>query len=252
MKLTQILAQEVVETLKRPSRLLHAANPRRLASFLKFQRLRLTAGGPWSGQGEGALATRKMNSYDDYIRLQQSKLQYLDLASHEGRFRKALRERTKEFGLLSRGTRVLCLGARLGAEVAAFRDLGAFAVGVDLNPGTDNPWVLYGDFHHLEYPDGCLDLVYSNSLDHCLEPQKVLAEVRRLLRPDGHFLVEADPGEQDPNGAEPDMWATFQWKTVESLREMVEGQGFVLASKAGFDYPRNGTALLFALDSAWE
>jgi SAM-dependent methyltransferase len=193
-----------------------------------------------------------MKSYEDYIRLQQSKLQYLDLASHEARFRKALGERMQASGLVSAGTRVLCLGARLGAEVAAFRDLGAFAVGVDLNPGTDNPWVLYGDFHDLEYPDACLDLIYSNSLDHCLEPGKVLAEVRRLVRTDGHFLVEADPGEQDPNGAEPDMWATFQWKTVESLRELVEGRGFLLVSRAGFDYPRSGTALLFALDPAWE
>jgi SAM-dependent methyltransferase len=247
VKLSRILAHELTETLKRPSRLLNAVNPRRVASYLEFQRLRLSAAGRWSGQEQSGLATRDTGSYADYVRLQQSKLQYLDLASHESRFRNALRERLEKLGLASPGARVLCLGARLGAEVAAFRDLGCFAFGVDLNPGVENPWVLYGDFHRLEYPDGCLDVMYSNSLDHCLEPRKVLGEIRRLLRPGGRLLVEADPGELDPHGTEPDMWATFQWKTVDALRELIVEQGFVFESQARFDYPRNGTALLFSV-----
>ena len=147
--------------------------------------------------------------------------------------------------IVESGWRVLCLGARLGGEVAAFRDMGCFAIGVDLNPGPDNPWVLYGDFHKLEYPDRCLDAVYSNSLDHCLEPEKVLAEISRLLRPGAYLIIEAEPGVDDPNGIAPDMWATFQWSTVDALKTRIEQAGLRFISKGDFEYPRNGTRLLF-------
>jgi ubiquinone/menaquinone biosynthesis C-methylase UbiE len=118
-------------------------------------------------------------------------------------------------------------------------------VGVDLNPGPDNPWVMYGDFHQLQYADATLDTVYSNSLDHCLEPARVLSEIRRLLNADGSLIVEADPGVEDADGIAPDMWATFQWKSVSALRALIEANGFDFASESRFDYPRNGTALLF-------
>lgn len=244
MKLTRVFAHEFSETLRRPSRLLNALRPGRLARYVDFQRLRWIARGEWKGKGN-QLAGREMASYETYLQLQRSKLQYLDLGGHETRFRKALGERMGEFEFVERGARVLCLGARLGGEVAAFRDLGCFAIGVDLNPGIDNPWVLYGDFHKLEYPDQCLDIVYSNSLDHCLEPAKVLSEVKRLLRPGAHLIVEADPGIDDTNGISPDMWATFQWSTVNALKELIEQSGLKFISEAGFSYPRNGTRLLF-------
>ena len=47
---------------------------------------------------------------------------------------------------------MLCLGARLGTEVRALHNLGYFAIGIDLNPGVDNPYVLMGDFHKLVFP----------------------------------------------------------------------------------------------------
>lgn len=244
MKLTSLIARELSETARRPARMLNAFNPRHLARYLEFQRLRWLARGDWKAKS-GEISMREMGSYDEYLQLQRSKLQYLDLSSHEARFRKALRERLERLGMLSIGSRVLCLGARLGGEVAAFRDLGCFAVGVDLNPGANNAWVLFGDFHRLEFPDSCVDVVYSNSLDHCLEPAKVLSETNRLLVGGGHLIVEADPGAHDPNGTAPDMWATFQWSTVEALRSVIEQTGFVSVSRANFEYPRNGTQLLF-------
>ena len=36
-------------------------------------------------------------------------------------------------------------------EVRAFLDHGAFAVGIDLNPGRDNRYVMVGDFHQLQF-----------------------------------------------------------------------------------------------------
>jgi hypothetical protein len=65
MRLTRILAQEIAETIKRPSRLLNAASPRRVAAYLEFQRLRFMAAGPWAQRDEAELATREVGSYED-------------------------------------------------------------------------------------------------------------------------------------------------------------------------------------------
>ena len=53
--------------------------------------------------------------------------------------------------LLGQVRTVLCLAARIGTEVKAFLDLGCFAIGIDLNPGTDNRYVVHGDFHDLQF-----------------------------------------------------------------------------------------------------
>jgi SAM-dependent methyltransferase len=244
MNIGRLLVIELRETLRRPARMLNALRLDRLGRYLRFQRVRLMSADAWK-EGDGGVAARKLDSYERYVELQRSKLGYLDLSGHEKRFREVLRERLRARSDIPYGSRVLCLGARLGAEVAAFRDLGCFALGIDVNPGQDNPWVVYGDFHRLEFADHSVDIVYSNSLDHCLSPDKVLAEVRRVLVPEGRLIVEADPGVDDPDGVVPDLWATFQWKTLDAFADLVSGNGFELRDKSKFDYPRNGTTLLF-------
>lgn len=238
------LIDEIRQAVRRPQRMLALFSPTRVARFLKFQRLRWIARGDWQAGGNG-VAGRQFTSYDDYIRLQQSKLEYLELRGHESKFRSILTQRMAALAIVPPRARVLCLGARLGAEVAAFRDLGAFAVGVDLNPGRDNPWVMFGDFHRLEFSAGSVDLVYSNSLDHSFDIARVVTEVRRVLSVDGRFVVEADPGVNDLNGVEPDLWASFRWPTVTALAERIGECGFELVSRTNFEYPRGGTCLVF-------
>src|SRR5687768_15590252 len=131
MNVVQLIATEVRETVRRPSRLLKVFRVSRLLEYVRFQRLRLLSTNTWSKDGSG-VATRAMGSYEGYLELQKSKLRYIDLSRHERRFRDVLRDRLRERGDIRHGARVLCLGARLGAEVAAFRDLGCFAIGVDL------------------------------------------------------------------------------------------------------------------------
>lgn len=89
-----------------------------------------------------------------------------------------------------RGQSVLCLGARLGGEVRAFKRLGALAVGVDIEPGEKNPHVLHGDFHELAFPSGSFDRVFTNAIDHAFELDRFVSEAARVLKPGGLFHLE--------------------------------------------------------------
>ncbi|RME29744.1 class I SAM-dependent methyltransferase [Candidatus Parcubacteria bacterium] len=130
---------------------------------------------------------RKYLSYGVY-RVHQ-KLKLCLIAGHlqkdyEPKFENALFERLqdlRELGILKKKGAALCLAARLGAEVRAFRRAGFFAVGIDLNPGKRNPWVLPGDFHNLQFANESVDVVYSNSLDHVLDLKQFTREVHRIL-----------------------------------------------------------------------
>ncbi|XP_020177153.2 uncharacterized protein [Aegilops tauschii subsp. strangulata] len=131
-------------------------------------------------------------SYDDYLRHQLNKTLDPRLrrvwATRDWRrkvdaFARAFRALQAE-GLLSNASRALCVGARLGQEVAALRLVGVpDAVGIDLAPAP--PLVLRGDFHAQPFADGAFDFEFSNVFDHALYPDRFVAEIERTLRPGG-------------------------------------------------------------------
>src|SRR5439155_5163147 len=103
----------------------------------------------------GELARRRYDSYDAYLAHQSSKLDRIRERRGEKDARVALPEFVRRFracSALAGARAVVCLGARLGAEVRALLALGFFAVGVDVNPGPANEYVLHGDFHRLVFP----------------------------------------------------------------------------------------------------
>lgn len=194
------------------------------------ERQRAFASDLWD-KGEG-FAARRYASYDEYLAHQSSKLGKIgdrlleteaeDLADFERRFAGCVE--------LAGARSVLCLGARLGTEVRALHRLGYLAVGVDLNPGPDNPYVLKGDFHALVFPDGSLDAVYTNALDHAFDLGRVMAEVRRVLRP-GAILV-ADVLDGFDQGFIPGRYESMHWRSIDSLAAAIAGQGrLALASR---------------------
>lgn len=81
------------------------------------------------------------------------------------------------------GVPVLCIGARLGGEVRALKSLGALAIGIDLNPGSDSMDVVAGDMEDIPFANGSFALVYSNVLDHVYNRAALAGEVCRVLRP---------------------------------------------------------------------
>lgn len=201
----------------------------------------------WIAYENGGHSFRYYRDYLSYLRHQASKLPLInkdDLAVYDREYRRLLKDRLKAGGFVKRGMNVLCLGARQGTEVKAFLDLGCFAVGIDINPGENNHFVLHGDFHSIQFPDGVVDVVFTNSLDHVFDIQQVLNEVRRVLKSNGLFVVEAIMGMKE--GIEPDEYASFWWETTEGLTSLIEKKGgFLLKRCQKFSKPWEGHHLVF-------
>jgi SAM-dependent methyltransferase len=193
--------------------------------------------GTFDAVGDG-ISVRQYKGYDEYLDHQRSKLSLVDLRDYDKRFRADLAKRLRKSNWA--GKSVLCLAARIGTEVRAFHDVGAFAVGIDLQPGSENHWVLPGDFHHLVFADDSVDGVYCNSLDHALELGKLLAEVRRVLKPDGVFHVDAQHQSNDG-----DDWGATGWNAVDDVIQVIEKAGFRLKNRTPITIPQPGEQLRF-------
>ncbi len=228
----------------------HVREPRKLAHLLTsragLHALRYLIAPPRHGRIEDrdeGIAARRYTNYDDYVRHQRSKLAIVDLTDYDKDFRAYLAERLREGDWAGRS--VLCLAARIGTEVRAFHDAGAFAIGIDLEPGKNNRWVVPGDFHNLVFPDSCVDGVYCNSLDHALDLKRLLAEMKRILKPQGKLLIDAQDGSE-----EFDDWAVTAWKKIDDLVEVIESCGFALSERKPIVLPQPGEQLLFVVSMA--
>lgn len=218
---------------------------RRIVAQGKKVLLKARLGERWTPSGE-QLARRDYPSYEAYLEHQRTKFDAFrekSIERHDRRFYAALRERLAVFpgGLKRRA--VLCLAARQGTEVRAFIDEGAFAIGIDLNPGKENRYVVVGDFHHLQFSDGSVDVVYSNSVDHAFDLDRLLGEIRRVLAGGGVFLAEVGFSE---GGEGRQFYEALAWSRVEDLIASIERAGFALEQRSPpFDVPWPGEQLLF-------
>ena len=251
MSLLSFARTEVSRTWRNPRRFAALLDPRawgrfkhRLVIGLNPKRIK----DEWrqSSAAAGSFKSRQYRSYEQYLEHQKEKLEYLELDEYDRAFHDALLGRLEgleEAGLLRPGDRVLCLAARIGTEVRAFIDAGCFAVGIDLNPGEGNRYVVVGDFHHIQFADASVDIVFCNALDHAFEIDRILSEVRRVLRHDGLFIVEALRGSDEDK--EPEFYESFWWRSVEDLIGLLARGGFSLARRARITCPWVGHQLVF-------
>ena len=147
------------------------------------------------------LKRRDYKDYDEYIKHQGEKLlkkkDEINKSDHD--YEVILTYRLKKIDNF-KGKSVLCLGARLGGEVRAFKTLGALAIGIDVEPGGKNPHVMFGDFHDLKFPDASFDVAFTNAIDHVYHLEEFLKETLRILKPGGFFYIElamVSPGEYE-------------------------------------------------------
>jgi SAM-dependent methyltransferase len=242
-RVVAIALEEARETIRRPSRLRQLADRRALRELRASLRRRNIAAGDWSPRGDGRFIGRGYGSYETYVTHQAAKLETLDLEGYDTTYHERLRERLRQAGEVAPRARVICLAARLGTEVRAFHDLGCFAIGIDLNPGPGNRFVVHGDFHHVQFPDGAADVVFTNSLDHAFDPARLLAEVARLLGPGGLFVAEISRGRAE--GYAPREYEAFFWNSVDDAIALIEEHGFEHVRSFDFDQPWPGKHVVF-------
>ena len=181
----------------------------------------------WSPEED--LVKRDYKSYDEYLQHQAAKLDKIEHRLEETKAEDLadFKRRFQGCSFLSEARNVLCLGARIGTEVEAFHSIGHFAVGIDLNPGQDNAYVLPGDFHNIVFPDGSVDAIYTNVLDHVFDLERLLGEIRRLLRPEGLFIADVLQGYEE--GFVPGAYESTHWPTKQVLFDKIQGiSGFHL------------------------
>jgi SAM-dependent methyltransferase len=97
------------------------------------------------------------------------------------------------------GEEVLEIGCGTGADLLQFAKHGALATGVDLTTNHvdlarkrvgELAAVHKADARHLPFEDESFDYVYSHGvLHHCDEPEQMVGEMMRVLRPGGRFNV---------------------------------------------------------------
>lgn len=94
----------------------------------------------------------------------------------------------RDLGLLGNHSKVLCVSAGAGHEVAAFSRLGVEDVtGVELFDSP--PLVSRADPHNLPYFDDAFDLAFTARFDEALFPARFAAEMERTVRPGGVCYV---------------------------------------------------------------
>lgn len=183
--------------------------------------------GGWKEESEGGFRKRDYADYEEYLTHQKLKLEELvklkggfsnfDIFDYRIKFYTRFRHLP---ALLPPDARILCCGARQGTEVDVLRDLGFHnAMGIDLNPGPDNPLVVPGDMMKLDEPDRSLDLIYTNCVDHSFDLDAMLAEHARALKPSGLLVYDVAFNEGEGAG----VWESIAWEREEDVvRRMLE------------------------------
>ena len=143
-----------------------------------------------------AVKIRQYENYDQYIQHQKEKTGDADrrlrlvqaFSQRESYFLSRLKNTIERASLETSG-RLVCLGARMGEEVSAWRKLGfKNSIGTDLIARP--PYVVVEDFHNLSYDDGTVDIFYTNSIDHSNDPATMFSEISRCLKEGGSCIVD--------------------------------------------------------------
>ena len=92
---------------------------------------------------------------------------------------------------LAENARILDVGCGEGATVRLLRETYRYdAVGIDLTAEANRPYLVRGDAAHLPWMPESFDAVMLEcSLSRMEEPDTVLREIRRVLRPAGAILL---------------------------------------------------------------
>ncbi len=190
----------------------------------------------WTERNDG-IQHKVYRSYAAYLSHQKSKFRKVDLMRHDREYGGRLTRRLERLDgdVVVPGKNVLCLAARLGTEVKSFQARGCFAVGTDLEPGPENEYVVHGDFHNIKFPANSVDIVFTNSLDHALHFDRLLSEMKRVLKPGGHVIADVIKGTKE--GYTPGRYEAAAWERIDDVVRRFEQSGFILLRRTFIRHP---------------
>jgi SAM-dependent methyltransferase len=127
------------------------------------------------------------------------------------------------------GCRILCLGARFGEEVKAFRKLGYDAVGIDLW-ADEGDLVIKGDWNDLPFENE-FDVIYTNSIDHANSIETLIEQIKKALKPNGMVVIALDQNHTHAAGDKtiqrkfdnPQRYEAMLWNKDEDVTSAFEG-----------------------------
>lgn len=149
---------------------------------------------------------------------------------------------------LPRDARILDLGTYCSEVPVSLARMGFTGVhGVDLNPNVtamphaDCVQYSVSDFMNTPFPSASFDAVTAISvIEHGYEPERLFAELGRLLRPGGYFIASFDYWPEKVNTGSMrffDMsWLIFSQQDVELMLDVAKRHGF---SPAGELHPQS-------------
>ena len=141
---------------------------------------------------------KEYNNYDEYICHQKEKT--LDPNRRKKWLNEEWNQKIIQFNdifkpyienkILIPKMKCICLGARTGQEVIALQkfDLDLDVIGIDIVPY--EPYVILGDIHNINFPNNSFDFIFTNIFDHSIYPNKFIEEIERILKPNGHVLMQ--------------------------------------------------------------
>jgi SAM-dependent methyltransferase len=136
---------------------------------------------------------KKFKTYEDYTEAQVAKVR-----GREDYIRRKSGRKLSDFLVdfvrfenhIPQGCKVLCLGARFGEEVRAFRRLGYDAIGIDLWADEED-LVIKGDWNDLPWEKE-FDVIYTNSIDHANNIETLIDQIKKALKPVGKVIIALD------------------------------------------------------------
>ncbi len=128
---------------------------------------------------------------------------------------------------IPQGGKVLCLGARFGEEVLAFRRLGYDAIGIDLW-ADEGDLVIKGDWNDLPFENE-FDVIYTNSIDHAWDIEEMIQEIEKALKSIGKVIIALDQAhtnadtEIEAKFADPTRYEAMLWNSNKDVIDAFVG-----------------------------
>lgn len=119
--------------------------------------------------------------------------------------------------------KAVMLGARLGTEVLALRDLGhEDCIGMDIQTkyAEDDTLVEYGDFMDLKYEDDSIQFTYTNCIDHLYDPKKFIDGLERVMKPGGYAMLDVNDEHISQQGFSG--WDMYEPENLSELLELIQ------------------------------